>query len=151
MNPYDQQVRDTLAQIGAKEKELQSAIITRNAEGARSDDWGPRAGQWASPQYIEANLAYNAALLLIERINKELVDLRGQLASLKKLQAEVNKAAAVAIANGVTPEAAYLMASTDAERAKLVNSIIKWVALVVGALVAVYAISLFIRWKRSKK
>jgi hypothetical protein len=150
MNIYDAQVEAKLQQIAQKEAELQNAINTRNAEKQREQAWGA-AGQYNTPQYREASAAYNAALLLVDRLNKELADLRTALESLRQLQAQVNTAAAAAIAAGLTPEAAYLKAEGQVEQTKLINQILKWTAIGLGIAAVVYGVSVLLRWRKNRK
>ncbi len=145
MSKYDSQITAVLQQIADAEQELQRAVAHRNSHQARAIDWG-----YGTPQYNESNAEYHRGIEWVNRVTVVLADLRTQLEALRNLQAEVGAAAAAAIASGMTEEAAFIKAESDADRARIVNNIIKWVAIGTAIVMVVIGIGMVRKWRKKK-
>jgi hypothetical protein len=81
-------------------------------------------------------------------MDAELVTLRRQLEQALKAEADIDAAAATAVANGLSPEAAIAKASADHERAQGTKRLLTYVGFGLLVLIVVAAV---VYWRKKRK
>jgi hypothetical protein len=146
-NPYTERVIQLQQLIAAKEQQIGD---TRNSETS----WYQRAqsflaaGQGNGPEYAESMAMAQQRSREAASMDAELVTLRRQLEQALKAEADIDAAAATAVANGLSPEAAIAKASADHERAQGTKRLLTYVGLGLLVLIVVAAV---VYWRRKRK
>jgi TolA-binding protein len=146
-NPHTAEVTNLTAEIARLRTRIAELTASRDSY-ARHRDQNLEAGNQAEAN--ADNVVVGQRNAEITALTNELNGLLDSLAAAKAAQTTWNNAVAKAIAAGMTPEAAAIKASADAQRTVVVNRVIIGVAIGLGVIAFIYGITLFIRWRKQK-
>lgn len=158
-NPFDSLVAqitgeiETLRKGIADQQQLYDGYIASAAawrkkyNEARPNRRDPKDLEWEAENLRLAALAQGRRSALEGTLTSKKSDLEAA----KKKRDAVDKAAADSMAKGTDPASAYAGAAGEAERAELVNNILKWLAIGLGVVAFIYGVGMLQRWRKNKK
>lgn len=147
-NPYQVAVDAAQAKVNDLRAQIAAQVARRDAAEKRRDDWSP-GFEWP-PQAEEASQEYGAAASEIARLQPLLNEAIKQLEAAQKTLAEINRAAAFAVADGLTPDAALQSAVADRLKAEGTRNLLTYVGVGAALLIIAVALVYFIRKRRKK-
>lgn len=158
-NPFDNlvaqltaEVEDLRKQIADQEQLVSGYVASAAAWRKKYDETPPRKRKQSDLDMA----AENERLAALARGKRDAfkASLDSKLNDLEAAKAKrdaVDKAAADSMAKGTDPASAYAGAAGEAERAELVNNILKWLAIGLGVVAFIYGVGMLQRWRKNKK